>query len=398
MHIIERYSLAVGAKIDKPSINTKFFPLPFEKYVTFNAASVNMPAKSFQLWQEVINIISPELDKNGIKIVQLGAPEEPQYMGVVRYNGQTSIQQSAYIIKHSILHIGIDSFLSHVASIFDIPLVALFSVSPPDTCGPYFGDKSKQICLEPEFKENEGYYFASAGPALANTIKIEKIVSAIEIFLNKTTDVVYNFAKIKTLFVGSQYCAPVIEVLCDSSQIPNFSPETIPMLRLDLSTAPNKEDIAYAITNIRKCGIFTAAPLRIDVLTQLKKNTDKIIYLIGKDYSIEFIKSMYYAGLQFILLTDLPESETGEMKLDISEYGILHQRPKGARPPNLEIGKNTYFKTNRLLFGGDKIYLSVEHFRQNMPQTDGTNIGKPIQNDGFWADNGDFTMIYDRIS
>ena len=33
MHLIEQYALATGAKIDKPFIETSFYPLPFDKYI-----------------------------------------------------------------------------------------------------------------------------------------------------------------------------------------------------------------------------------------------------------------------------------------------------------------------------------------------------------------------------
>ncbi len=33
MHLVEQYSLVTGAKINKPFIETSYYPIPFEKYI-----------------------------------------------------------------------------------------------------------------------------------------------------------------------------------------------------------------------------------------------------------------------------------------------------------------------------------------------------------------------------
>ena len=65
MHLIESYATNCGLKIDEPFIYEKFFPLAFDKYITFSPAS--NPAQDYDYWVEVINIIHPKLKKEGIK-------------------------------------------------------------------------------------------------------------------------------------------------------------------------------------------------------------------------------------------------------------------------------------------------------------------------------------------
>ena len=70
MHLVESYATNCGLKIDKPYIFEKFFPLGFEKYITFETSTD--PAKDYDYWNDVINPLLPELEKKGIAIVQIG--------------------------------------------------------------------------------------------------------------------------------------------------------------------------------------------------------------------------------------------------------------------------------------------------------------------------------------
>ena len=75
MNLIESYSLQAGAKIDKPFILQKFFPLAVQKYIVLQPFS--KPSKSYDLWNDVTDILKPILSQNGIEIVQIGAKGEP---------------------------------------------------------------------------------------------------------------------------------------------------------------------------------------------------------------------------------------------------------------------------------------------------------------------------------
>jgi len=56
MHLLETYALTTGSKIKKPFILKKYFPLPFERYVTIQNSS-GMPGKCYDYFQEVIDFI-----------------------------------------------------------------------------------------------------------------------------------------------------------------------------------------------------------------------------------------------------------------------------------------------------------------------------------------------------
>ena len=67
MHLVETYALSCGAKIDKPLIYEKYFPLPQVKYITFQPFS-GAPSKNYDFWQQVIDILFPILQNKDISL------------------------------------------------------------------------------------------------------------------------------------------------------------------------------------------------------------------------------------------------------------------------------------------------------------------------------------------
>jgi hypothetical protein len=66
MHLVETYSLSTGSKIKKPFIHKKFFPLPFEKYITIQNSS-GMQGKCYDYFQEVVNFVYEDLEKSWLQ-------------------------------------------------------------------------------------------------------------------------------------------------------------------------------------------------------------------------------------------------------------------------------------------------------------------------------------------
>ena len=75
-HLLEKYALQTGSKIGKPFVYETFFPIPFEKFITFQAQSIKFPSKEYDYIQDVIDFIAPILEKSNIKIIQLGTVQE----------------------------------------------------------------------------------------------------------------------------------------------------------------------------------------------------------------------------------------------------------------------------------------------------------------------------------
>lgn len=396
MKIIERYALACGSKINRPELNTKFFPIPFEKYLTFNAASTNMPAKNYQYWNDVFSIILPELNKQGVGVIQLGDVSEPQFGGIHRYNGQTSLAQSCHIIKNAMMHLGVDSMLAHAADAFNTKICAIYSVSGPETCGPYFSDKDNCALIEPNFKADERYYYNPQSPNLANSIKPEQIVEGISKLLN------IGFEKTKTLHISPGYGQVVIELIPDTSILsPAQFPGAIPVIRYDLG---GTEHVIYSQLQHRKCIVYTDKKLDTNVLSTLKPNIDRVVLEVkelnadggARPEDLEFIKSVMSAGIQLTTLTALPDDKIGFLKLDLSEYTVILPKPVGKRPENIRITDKTWGKSSKIICGANQTFVSYCHYKNNLPILNNSNTFKMIDDPLLWESSGEFLFIFNK--
>ena len=101
MHLVETYALNCGLKIDKPYIYEKFFPLDVEKFITLHPNS-KYGSKCYDYWQDVVDILLPKLEKENIKILQIGVAEDKPIKGCLHAHGKANINQTAYILSKSL--------------------------------------------------------------------------------------------------------------------------------------------------------------------------------------------------------------------------------------------------------------------------------------------------------
>jgi len=200
MHLLNCYSLNCGLKIDKPFILEKFFPLNIDNFITFEPKGV-FPSRQYDYWDDVINILQPILDREGIKILQIGPTQDDyKFPRVYNVSGQASANQIAYILSNSLLHLGSDSFFNHLASHYNKKIVSLFSDSPPDNNGPFFSKPEDLSLLTPRFKNRKYSYSMEEDDKAINTIKPEDIAKEVCSLLGVSFEYQYE-----TLHVGANY-------------------------------------------------------------------------------------------------------------------------------------------------------------------------------------------------
>lgn len=82
-------------------------------------------------WVGVVQALSQDYD-----IVHLGAEDEPQLPGVTRFAGRLTMRESAAVLACAKMHLGVVSFLMHVASGLNIPAVIIYGGrETPDNSG-----------------------------------------------------------------------------------------------------------------------------------------------------------------------------------------------------------------------------------------------------------------------
>lgn len=359
MHLLDRYSLATGLKIDKPFIYEKYFPLSVQKYITINF--VTKDSKTYDYGQEVVNILYDIFNPLGYTIVQIGDKNEKPFINCYHTFGQTTINQLAYIIKNSSLHIGVDSFSSHLAGHYNIPCVILFSNNYIDCCKPFWGNKDNQIFIEPFRKQGIKPSFSfTENPKSINTIAPEKIAEAAV----KLKNISYNY-QYKTVLLGIHYYHKLIEMYPDQPVDPRqFNSESI-IIRMDYNF--NLEVLKKQL-QISKCTIVTDKEIDVEILKNYKNNIMEIVCLINDDSLVNFVNNLFKLNFRFTLLSYKSEEEVNKLKIHYMEKNLIIKKEKSE--PEI-ISKNPdkkfYYKSSKLILAKNKFYPSYSAFLKNKP-------------------------------
>ena len=265
MHILEQYAVNCGAKIGKPYIFKEYIPIPFDKYIVLHAGS-GMESKNYDYYDDVVSFIKPYLDKENIKIIQVGGDKERMIKNCYHLLGSTK-KQLAYIIDNSELYFGNDTMSLHFASYFQKKIVCASTVLY-DTCFyPYWSDKkdytiinSHRNGLKPSFSRQES-------PKTINFIKPEEIAEQILNYLNIT------FNKLpKSIFRGERSVHQIIEL--SPSQLIDKNTFNNSIINIRLDYFPDFNDLNPILQNLqnRPATIITNRSINLDQLKYFTKN------------------------------------------------------------------------------------------------------------------------------
>jgi len=341
MHLLERYATSCGVKISKPYIYDNFFPLPVEKYISFQPFS-KYTSKNYDYWDEVIAMIHPYLLKENIKIIQIGAKQDRPVVNTYNLCGQTSIQQAAFIIKHGIMHVGADSFAAHIASGYDKKIVALYSNNNINNVKPYWSKKEDVVLLSPDIGRKP-QYSVDEFPKSINKIKPEIIANSILNLLNIKINKLPS-----TIFIGEDYVNKTLQIIPDNPLDPRqFNIENL-IIRMDYVF---NEKVLELYLQHKKCIIFTNKPISLELLQRYKNNIPQIIYIIEKENDFNFIKGLKNISINYAMISWLEENELNNFKLDYMDFGLIIK--KKINNQQIDIKDNVFFKSSIILISSE---------------------------------------------
>lgn len=389
--LIEAYSRNTGLEIKKPFLLEKFYPLEFDKYITLQSGS-GMGAKNYSYWQEVILQINPVLAANNIRIVLLGATEDQGLNGVVDLRGKTDIHQSNYIIKRSLLHIGNDSCLAHIAGANNIPLISLYGSTSIENHSPYWYNKEKTIFIESHRFGRNPSFAAQEQYKTIDLIRPEQVVNSVFKLLG-----IEEWSKKDTYYIGNSFQNVIVEYVPNCNFTIKGAENTPVVLRLDFHY--EIKGLLQLVQQNIKFNIITNKPIDINLLKQTKNNINNLTIEICDDITVEYIKQLKNSGIKFVLFTDEKDKDKVS-KLRFKFFGISkieqlqkttlddfknksnlyrNQKEFGAELSDLK------FNTNKVLFGNGKLYPSKIHFKKDIS----FNLGESAQiidDELFWED------------
>lgn len=345
MHLLERYATSCGVKIGKPYIYDTFFPLPFDKYISFQPFS-KYQSKNYDYWQEVLDIITPYLNKFDIKIVQIGMKEDKLFNNVYSTSGQTDISQASYIIKNSILHLGADSFGAHIASGFDKKVVAIYSNNNIENVKPYWSKDKDCILLKPEIPNKKPSYSAGENPKNINKIKPETIAKSVLDLLN----IEYKNLP-QTIWIGNDYINKTFEIIPDKLINPNSIPIQNPIIRMDYIF--NEQALSLFLQS-KNCIIITNKCIDIGLLTNYRNNVSQVIYIIDEDNDHNFIKKLKENAIPYTLISYLKPEDLNKYKINYMDYGLIIEKKYCSK---LDTGinniNNKFYISSRVLISSE---------------------------------------------
>jgi hypothetical protein len=383
MHLIESYATSCGLKIDKPSIYEKFFPFSPEKYVIFSSSMI--PAKQYDYWLDVINIIMPKLSDSGISILQLGEKGERGVPLCVSANGLTNRCQEAYLIKRSLLYFGVDNFLSQLAGHYDKKIVCIYSNNNLKDVKPYWGSNKNQELIESDRGGKKPSYSASENPKTINLIKPEKIAKSILKLLELDFDYPYE-----TVSSGLNYINKIVETL--PNQTVNLASMNVDSIIVRMDFLFDEEGLQKQLA-VGKCCIVSDRPIDKNIIKNHKQNIKEFIYLITKDHNPDFAKTLKENGIKNVLMTDLPEDEIREFKIHYMDHGVIHPRQMPDIEELKKQKKSLHYMSSKLTLSDGKMYPSRSALLKNKPIKEQYEISEVIDDEIFWSESDYFCFL-----
>lgn len=308
MHLIERYALSTGLKIDNPQISHLFFPVTCEKYVCFHASAKDN-LRDYDYWLEVKSLLKKYFEKNNFKTVQIGLEKDPSLKCDIDLRGKTNIRQMAYVVKNCDLFLGVDSFPAHLAGFYNRKMLSIYSNSFAACVRPYWGNQNNQKIIETDRPNGEKPSFSfQENPKTINRIKPEKIAqSALDVLGIKQN------IKHKTLFIGDSFKKILFHI------IPDFAYEIFNknlVLRFDLL---HNEENCYHLFRNNNISIVTNKPL--NDITLKSKNINNVAYF-SDEFDEEFVNRTKKHGVTIRLFCTKKEN-LSEQRLKFFDDQII---------------------------------------------------------------------------
>lgn len=382
MHLLSQYALSCGLKIDKPYIWEEFFPLPFENgYIIFHP--VSKPAKTYDYWEDALNLIYRNLPKD-IKILRIGDKNENPYEYCINIHGQTNLNNAAYLIKRAKGYLGTDTFSAHIASAYNLPLLALYSSSPSYNSGLYFGDKSRQVVIDSPKPGKPSYSFTE-NPKTINNIPPEEIAGK---FLN-LMGYPYN-NEFKSIHFGAEYLKRKQIMFVPNAPI-SAPPNVTPEIRMDFYF---DENILAQELSRRPCYIVTNKPINLDLLRKFKKHVAVIVYVLEEDNNSQFPKDTRKLGINTFLASFMSREKIQELKIKYYEIGAIKtvDRTDKAKVEELKALPNLYYRSQKLISAGGKLYSSRAALIAGKEKTS-ADFEPVIDTEMFWDNLNDFYFV-----
>lgn len=385
MHILESFSTSCGLKIDKPYIYEKYYPLNIEKYIILETHDNKYQAKNYDYWQEVVDIITQELKKNDINVLQLCGQNDLKITNAYTCSGFTT-GQKAFLIRNSLLYVGSNSFGLSLASYYNKKIIGLFGNIYANQAKPYWSEEKDMVLLEGFDKNSKPSYQAQEQSKAINNIKPNEIAFGILDKLNLNKNIKYKYT-----YLGANYTNKTIEIVPNMVIDPKAFNLNNLIVRMDLEF---NENVLKELLSISKCIIVSDKSISPELIKKYRENIIQVFYKIGKENEPEFIKLLKSLNIQYVLASYLGEEEVNKFKIDYMDLGLIIKL-KLDKKENFKYDVK-YYKSNNFIISNSKLYMSEAAFAANKPINGfNENIQEIIDTETFWRHAEKYAFLID---
>jgi Glycosyltransferase family 9 (heptosyltransferase) len=394
--LIQSYAQACGLKIDQPFVREDFYPLPFERYITLQTAS-GQGAKNYDYWNEVMILLHAHLENMGIKTVLIGGKDDPNVPFIHDLRGKTTVNQSAYILRHALLHMGNDSFAVHLAGAYGIPLVGIYGSTQSQVHGPYWNNPEKTILIDSHRLGNKPSFVSAEAIKMINFITPETVAESVLKLLGLAVDL-----NRQSLYFGPLYNNTIFEFVPDALPPAGFYPDQPLTVRMDYHF---DEKNLTQIVSQRKVHIITKQPIDINMLRAQRHNILGFNFEIPLETDTEYVANLKRLGVKLVLFTkETDEKKVADLRLKFLDVSLLEKivdmtkdtfldgaaqylnEPKEKLDMILKFDK-MHYKSNKYLFSNGKVYLSkADWVADKAVDANGEHVGVVIDSPDFWKE------------
>ena len=382
MHLIESYATNCGLQIDEPSIMEKYFPLSFDKYIILDAGTEQ--SKDYDYWHDVFDIILPKLKEEGIEVLQLGNAGSKQIQRAQIGVGMTSRNQEAYLMKHSMMYVGVDGYLSQLAGTYNKKSVCLYSNNHAKEIMPYWGKDKNRTLLESDRKGNKPSFSNAENPKTINYINPELIARSIL----ESLDLNYDF-NYKSVEFGINYANKLVETLPD--QVVNTGGMGIESIVVRMDFLFNEQNLMQQLA-ICPCSVVTDKPIAKEIIKKYKPRIKEVIYNITEDHEPSFVAELPRNGIKFVLFSELEQKEIDKIKIHYMDFEMIHKK-QAADTDHLKSMDNLFYRSSKLTLSNGKMYPSRAAPLRDKPIKDQHEISEVIDDTEFWKEHEYFYFM-----
>lgn len=217
--------------------------------------------------------------------------------GVDRFINDTTLNQSFFIIKNALCHIGIDSCPVHIAASYGVPTVAIYGHTYSTTCDTAWVNytKVRHIKLEPKRGKKCPSFCLNENPKSVDSILPEELAEGVFKQLK-----IIDPSTEKTIHIGSKFLYKTIDIILSENNPIQPIEENV-NIRIRFDMIPDENLLVKQLSESEnKFEIITNHPINSNIIEKFKPRIKKIVYN-SKDFDEEFLNYLRYSNVTFEL-------------------------------------------------------------------------------------------------